>query len=161
MKRTIWIGLLALLAACGEPAAPTAQPTSTAPPIAEVGGRIESNGVAFTVVKVERAQDLGGISTDKPETEYIWAEVLIENIGAGDKFTTSPSQMRLRDGTGAEAVANYDSPEPRWRGGGFMLQGSQERGTVGWEIPAGATGLVLTYAPGGRPTVGPFRVNFP
>jgi hypothetical protein len=117
--------------------------------------------VAFTVVSAERKTELSKFSPAKDGVAYLVAEVLIENVGAGDKFSTSPSQMRVRDGTGVEFPANYDAPEPQWKGGGFMLQGTQERGTVAWEIKADAKDVVLTYAPSGRPTIGPFRVAMP
>jgi hypothetical protein len=163
MRRLIILMVaLVTLAGCGGAAEPTAIPTSSAPPIAAVGERVESAGVAFTVVSAERKTEMGGMGAQAKEgVAYLLVEVLIENVGAGDKFTTSPSGMRVRDGSGIEFPANYFAPEPQWKGGGFMLQGTKERGNLAWEIKADAKDVVLTYAPGGTPRPGPFRVAMP
>lgn len=128
-------------------AAPGATPTvaPAAAPVGKVGDRIEVGGVALTVAKVEKKDDLSQFQKAKDGNTFIVAEVLIENVGA-DKSPYNPLYFTIKDGDGFEYNATIDTSGPALKSG-ELAKGEKARGTIAVEVKKEAKGLVLQYKP--------------
>jgi hypothetical protein len=138
--------LVALVAITGRGGGSTAQqPAKPAGDVGAVGQRVESAGVALTVNGVRRAEALGQFLKAKPERAYLVADVTVENA-ARDKAPYNPIYFKVKDGADVEYAATV-SPEPDSLKSGELGPGERARGTVAFDIPAGASRLELRYQP--------------
>lgn len=130
----------------GQPtSAPAAEPTAAPATVAKVGDRVELNGTALTVVKVDRAAELGQFSKAKDGNEFVVAEVIIENVNA-DKVPYNPLYFKVKDAEGFEINAELLGSDRSLKSG-ELTKGEKTRGTVAFEVKKGTQGLVLEYKP--------------
>lgn len=154
------IALALLVLACGSgsgttgtsitpgAAAPGAAATAAPAPAAavgKIGDRVETNGIALTLAKVERKAELGQFMKAKDGNTYVVAEVLIENVSA-DKSPYNPLYFTIKDGDGFEYNAGIDTSDTGLKSG-ELAKGEKARGTVAIEVKEAAKGLVLQYKP--------------
>lgn len=122
---------------------PTAAPS--APSLASVGDRVEANGMALTVVKVDQVKKVGSFQKADAGNVFVLAEVIIENVSA-DESPYNPLYFKVKDGEGFEYNAGISTADRSLKSG-KLSKGDKARGTVLFEVKEGATGLVLEYKP--------------
>jgi hypothetical protein len=126
--------------------APTPEPTVA--PVAgpaKIGDRVDSGGVALTVMGVQRAADLGQFQKAKDGNEFVVAEVLLETTGR-DEAPYNPLYFKVKDGDGFEYNVALNIQDGALKSG-KLPSGEKVRGTVAFEVKQGASGLVLSYEP--------------
>lgn len=128
------------------PVAAKPEPTavSTAP-VAKIGDRVESGGIALTVNGVTRTDSLSQFQKAKPGRVYVVADVTIESI-TREKAPYNPLYFKVKDADGYEYTASVGSGDQALKSG-ELNPGEKARGTVAFDVPATATGLVLSYQP--------------
>lgn len=128
----------------GQPtSAPAAAPTevqAAVPAVAKVGDRVELNGTALTVVKVDRAADLGQFQKAKDGNEFLIAEVIVENSASADKIPYNPLYFKVKDSDGFEYDAEFTAGERSLKSG-ELAKGDKARGDVAFEVKKTAKGL--------------------
>ena len=113
-------------------------------PIAKVGQRAQSAGVAVTVVKVSTAKQ---ISIWKPDAGYIYLDidVIIENTSR-EKAPYNPLYFKVKDSDGFEFTSAITALDPSLKSG-ELSQGDKARGHVAFEVPSNSGGFVVSYEP--------------
>lgn len=119
----------------------TVPPEPTAPPT--VGSRVEAGDQALTVVGVSRAAKLGQFFTAEAGKEYVIVDVLIDAMG--DKAAYNLLYFKVKDADGREYTPAIGADDGL--NSGELPKGDKVRGNVAFQVPAGATGLVLSYKP--------------
>lgn len=132
-------------AATDAPAAAPTEAAEAAPAVAKVGDRVELNGMALTVVKVDRAAELGQFQKAKDGNEFVIAEIMIENVDK-DKAPYNPLYFKAKDSEGFEVNAEIIAGEQSLKSGD-LAKGEKVRGNVAFEVKKGTKGLVLQYKP--------------
>lgn len=129
------------------PPEPTAAPTATPEPpsVGAIGERLEGNGVALTVLGVERVEAIGQFQKAEAGNVFIVAEVLIEGVGT-DEAPYNPFYFNVKDADGFEYATALYTGERALRSG-ELRSGEKARGFVAFEIKADAQGLILVYEP--------------
>lgn len=126
---------------------PTQIPSPTPKTVGSIGERIEKEGIALTVVSIEKTDQVSRYNTAKDGNTLVVTEVIIENTGR-DSAPYNLLYFELKDGEGfeydAEIVVNTDTPTID---SGDLVQGDKVRGIVVFEVKKEATGLVLAYEP--------------
>jgi hypothetical protein len=142
-------------AAPASPAGDAAGPASPppAPPAAghiargKVGDRVESAGVALTVVAVTHEPQYKEVFTPPAGQQFVGVEVLLENTGTtphkyfSTSFQLKDPQSRTYNGN---ALGVADPP----LGYGTLVPTEKVRGHLAFVVPKDVTGLTLTYTPG-------------
>lgn len=158
-----FIALLVALAVVGSSASRTTTitgtPAATSPstagvpakpagrPVAAVGQRIESAGVALTVNGVSKAKNGGPLMPAKDGKTYLVVDVTVENANR-DKAPYNPLYFKVKDADGFEYTATLlGASMDRSLQSGELASGEKARGTVAFEVPAGAKGFVSSYQP--------------
>ena len=121
-------------------------PPAAAPALAKgkVGQRVDSNGIAMTVVTVSNEPRFKELFTPGPSEKFVDVEVLIENRtkkGFGyysNQFTLKDDQDRPFSSTALGA----GQPALGW---GTIVPGDKVRGHLAFVVPKDASGLTLTY----------------
>jgi hypothetical protein len=131
--------------AATESSKPTAKPEPKPAPVAKIGDRVESAGVAITVNGVQRADSVGQLLKAKPGRVYTVADVTIETTGR-EKAPYNPLYFKVKDSGGFEYNGSLLSGENSLKSG-ELEQGGKVRGTVAFDVPSEAKGLVLSYQP--------------
>ena len=156
--------LLALTIACGSGTGtattqPAAQPASTAQPTTEgkVGDRIEVNGIALTVIKVDKTDSLNPVQKAKDGNTFVVVEVLLENTGAASS-PYNPLYFSVKDSDGYQATPTISGSDTSLKTG-ELAKGDKARGTVAFEVKQTATGLELTYKPLTLSNVSPMMIT--
>lgn len=163
MLKRLWVKALFMLvllaglvflpgAACnytfGTQSTPAAngEPTSTMSPaksVYKVGDRINVNSVAFTVLKVENsAGDM--FTTPSPDKVLVLIQAQIDNLSQ-DQFNYLITEFTLTDSSG-QIYANEVMVEDAL-GNVSIAPGGSLSGSIEFEIPKTAKGLVLSWAP--------------
>lgn len=126
---------------------PTAEPPTAAPAAqtAKVGDRIEQNGTALTVVKVERQAKIGDFQEAKAGNTFVLVEVLLENIGQ-ETIPYNLFYFELKDSEGFESNTTIYTGDGGFSSGD-LPPGDKVRGIVAFEVKESATGLILSYQP--------------
>lgn len=132
-------------AAPGATTAPVAAATDVPAAVAKVGDRVELNGMALTVVKVDRAAELGQFNKAKDGNEFVVAEVLIENVSA-DKVNYNPLYFKAKDSEGFEVNAELIAGDQSLKSGD-LTKGDKTRGNVAFEVKKDTKGLVMEFKP--------------
>jgi hypothetical protein len=126
--------------------APTDVPTEPpAPSIAAVGDRVEANGMALTVLKVDQVKAIGSFQKAKAGNVFVLAEVVIENINQ-DEIPYNPFYFKVKDADGFEYNVGLNTEDQSLKSG-KLAKGDKARGTVLFEVKEGATDLVMHYKP--------------
>ena len=138
------------------PASPSQAPTAASRIAAgKVGDRVESAGVALTVVAVTHEPRYKEIFTPAAGQQFVGVEVLLENTGTqphkyfSTGFQLKDPQSRTYNGN---ALGVADPP----LGYGTLVPTEKVRGHLAFVVSKEATGLTLTYTsgdagPGDRP----------
>lgn len=126
-----------------KPAPPKAEEKAGTP--ARIGERVESAGIALTVNSVNRADTLGQIMRAKPGRIFIVVDVSLES-SARDKAPYNPLYFKVKDGNGYEYNGSSIGADNSLKSG-ELNQGEKVRGTVAFDVPTEAKGLVLSYQP--------------
>lgn len=122
-------------------AAPTEAPA--APSLAAVGQPVDGNGYLLTVNSVERKDALSDFFTAAEGKDFIVVDVTVE--ATQDEVPYNFFYFKLKD---SDAFTHDPSigADPDL-GSGTLPTGDKARGLVAFEVPEGATGLVLHYEP--------------
>lgn len=133
--------------------APTSQDASAAGPAitrGKKGERVESGGLAITVVTVTNEPRFKEINTPPPTQKFVGVEVLLENRGAAAHryFSTSFNVKDDQDRVYGSRALGAGDPE---LGFGTVVPGEKVRGHLAFVVPKEAKGLTLTYGGGDMP----------
>jgi hypothetical protein len=125
-------------------------PTSTAAPqpkstVGKIGDRVESAGIAVTVVKASKVNQIGSFTKPKAGNMLLNIEVIIENTNR-DKAPYNPLYFKVRDSNGFEYNTTITALDPSLKSGD-VAQGEKVRGNVAFEVKSDAKGLVVSYEP--------------
>lgn len=140
-------------AANGATAVPSEAPAAT---IAKVGDRVEANGVALTVVKVEKKEQISDFQKAEAGKTFVVVEVLIEGVSA-DAAPYNPLYFSVKDSEGFEENASLLAGDGSLKSG-ELAKGDKARGNVAFEVKTEAAGLVMEYKPLVIGNVVPIRV---
>lgn len=130
-------------AAAGGQAA--AQPTAAGGRVVRVGERVESAGVAITVNSANRTQSLSQFQQAGQGKTFIVADVTVENAGR-DRAPYNPLYFKVKDAGDFEYSGSLVGDDRQLKSG-ELPRGERVGGTVAFEVPAAATGLVMSYQP--------------
>ncbi len=123
-------------------------PTATSTPkptISKVGERVESAGIALTVLNVQKMKSAGFITAEEGN-ELVDIEVVLENMDRDDKAPYNPFYFKVKDADGYEYDTSFGSLDPSLQSGD-LSKGERARGHVAFEVPEHAIGLVVSYEP--------------
>jgi Domain of unknown function (DUF4352) len=126
--------------------APKPQPTPTsAAPVAKVGERVVSGGIALTVNSVTRTDSLGQFQKAKPGRVFVVADVTVESV-TREKAVYNPLYFKAKDADGYEYTASLLAGDQGLKSG-ELNPGEKARGTVAFDVPSEAKGLIMSYQP--------------
>ena len=136
---------------------PTATPT---PSIGTVGQTVTAAGIALTINSVKRVAAIGDVQKARAGNTFVLADVTIQNSGSA-ALPYNPLYFKVMDGDGYE----YDetlNPQTNSLKDGSLAPGRKVRGTVAFEVPKDAKGLVVEYKPLGLLSTGQtIRITLP
>lgn len=124
---------------------PAAKPAEKALPVARIGDRVESAGIAITVNSLRRTGEMGQLMRAKPGRTYAVIDVIVEST-AREKAPYNPLYFKVRDADGYEYTSSLIGPDNALKSG-ELAQGERVRGTVSFDVPAEAKGLIVAYQP--------------
>jgi hypothetical protein len=135
--------------ATATPVPPTATPepptaTPEPPAMAQIGDRVEAGGIALTVNSAQTMASFDFMTAAEGNT-YLVVDVLLETTDR-DMAPYNPLYFSVKDSDGFEHTNALIAPDPSLKSG-ELARGDRVRGNVAFEVPLGATGLVLTYEP--------------
>jgi len=110
-----------------------------------VGERREAGGIALTVAKVSKLNQIGDFWRPKEGNIYLAIEVLIENV-TRDEAPYNPLYFKVKDSDGFEYTSALVAPAPDLKSG-TLAKGDKVRGNVAFEVKATAKGFVVSYEP--------------
>jgi Domain of unknown function (DUF4352) len=113
---------------------------------AKINDRAESGGVALTVVKATRQATIGNFQKADKDQTFLVAEVVIETTGS-DEASYNPGFFRVKDSSGVEYDGISAAGATNSLKYGKLPKGEKVRGTIAFNIPKDAKGLVLSYDP--------------
>jgi len=128
--------------------ASTPTPEPAAPAIGQISQRVEAGGIAMTVNSITTDPNPSQFSSAPEGKTYLIVDVLIENT-SGEPLSYNPYYFTVKDSDSYEYSGGETVPDPRFSSG-QLAPGDSVRGIVGFEIPIGAVGLVLTHDIMGR-----------
>jgi hypothetical protein len=114
-------------------------------PVAKVGQRIESAGIALTVNSAEQKENAGQFLQAKPGRVYLVTDVTLENA-TRDTAPYNPLYFKVKDSDGFEYNGSLIGDDRSLKAG-ELATGEKARGTVAFDVPANAKELVLSYQP--------------
>lgn len=115
--------------------------------MAGIGDRVESAGIALTVVSVTKADQISTfLKPSSPEKEYLVIEVIIENTSRDQPAPYNPLYFKVKDADAYEYNTAILAPDPALQSG-ELAKGAKVRGKVAFEVPKTATGFVVSYQP--------------
>ena len=117
----------------------------------KVGQRVESAGLAITVVGVTNEPRYKEVTAPPASQKFIGVEVLLENTGTQGHgyFSTNFRVKDPQDRAYTSGALGVADPPLGW---GTIVPGEKVRGHVAFVVPKDATGLTLAYVP---PSGGP------
>jgi hypothetical protein len=116
-----------------------------------VGQRVESAGLAITVVGVTNEPRFKEVTAPPVSQKFVGVEVLLENNGNSGHpyFSTNFKIKDPQDRAYASGGLGVGDPPLDW---GTIVPGEKVRGHVAFVLPKDANGLTLAYMPpGGGP----------
>lgn len=139
-----------LTATSQQPASSGLQPTTTPVPVptqsvGKVGDRMQSAGIAITVNKVSRADEINRFKP-KADNVYLVLDVLIENVDRDEESPYNPLYFLLKDSKNYDYNETLVAPAPSLKSG-TLRKGDKARGNVAFEVPAKARGFTVRYVP--------------
>jgi hypothetical protein len=127
-------------------ARPAAATATAAPALARIGQRVESAGIELAVSSAAKtSMHVGSVAA--PGRTFLIVDLRLES---SRRPTTAygPSGFRLRDADGGEHDSLIPSADDqRTLKGGVLAMGEAVRGTIAFDVPAGADGFVLAFQP--------------
>lgn len=126
----------------------TNAPAATEAPaaVAKVGDRVELNGTALTIVKIDRKAAISDFQKAKDGNEFVIAEVVIENSASDSKIPYNPLYFKVKDADGFEYDAGFSAGDQSLKSGD-LAKGEKARGNIAFEVKKATKGLVLEYKP--------------
>jgi hypothetical protein len=118
----------------------------------KVNQRVESAGLAITVVGVTNEPRFKEVTAPPASQKFVGVEVLLENTGdSGHQyFSTSFKIKDPQDRVYGSGGLGVGDPPLDW---GTIVQGEKVRGHIAFVVPKDATGLTVAYMPpGGDPS---------
>jgi hypothetical protein len=125
-------------------ATPEPPPATPAQSIAQIGDRVEAGGIALTINGASTVSTIDFMTAAEGKT-YLVVDALLENVSR-ETAPYNPLYFSVKDADGFQHNSTLVAPDPSLKSGELPL-GDRVRGNIAFEIPAGATGLVLTYEP--------------
>ncbi len=113
--------------------------------IGKVGQRVESTGIALSVLKVQKRAKVNEYIEPEAGNTYITVEVVIENTSR-DETPYNPLYFKVKDADGFEHDVSLMGADPQLKSGNLRA-GAKSRGFVTFEVPKIAKGLVMSYEP--------------
>lgn len=132
------------------PAPAPANPTGPAITRGKLGQRVESAGLALTVLGVTNEPRYKEVTAPPPTQKFVGVEVVMEN-NTGAPHAYYSTSFRIKDdkdrayGTGGLGVGD---PPLEY---GTIVTGEKVRGHLAFVVPKEATGLTLAYPPNVAP----------
>jgi hypothetical protein len=127
---------------------PTPAPESPSPSPAvargKVGQRVDSGGIAMTLVTVSNEPRFKELFTPRPSEKFVDVELLIENTSPRG-FGYYSNQFTLKDAKDrpfSSTALGAGEPALGW---GTIVPSAKVRGHLAFVVPRDATGLTLTY----------------
>ena len=150
--------------ATASPAPPADPPAASAPAASVIRGkvnqRVESAGLAITVVGVTNEPRFKEVTAPPASQKFVGVEVLLENNGdrGHPYFSTSFKIKDPQDRVYASGGLGVGDPPLDW---GTIVQGEKVRGHIAFVVPKDAAGLTLAYMPpgGGPPNYRPIHID--
>lgn len=105
---------------------------------------VVSGGIAITINSVNRTSSVGQFFKAKPGNVIVTADTLVENVSRG----TTPYNafyFKVKDSDGFEYTTGLGGDNAMKSG--ELAKSEKVRGTVSFEVPEKASGLVLSYQP--------------
>ena len=125
----------------------------------KVGHRIESAGLALTVVGVTNEPRYKEVTAPPPTQKFVGVEVVMEN-NAGGPHPYYSTSFRIKDGRDRSYTAGGLGVGDPPLGYGTIVTGEKVRGHLAFVVPKEATGLTLTYGPNeAPPTYRPIHIE--
>jgi Domain of unknown function (DUF4352) len=140
------------VAAGASPGAPTPGPVATGPAVARgrVGERVESAGLAVTVLGVTNEPRFKEVTAPPASQKFVGVEVLLGNeSGAGHGYFSTAFKIKDdKDRAYTAGGLGVGDPPLEW---GTIVTGEKVRGHLAFVVPREATGLTLVYLPNNAP----------
>jgi hypothetical protein len=124
---------------------PTTARNTSSSKTGRVGERVESGGIALTVLGVSKTRQIGEFVEPNSGSVYLVIEVVIENASR-DETPYNPLYFKAKDSDGFEYNTAAFAPDPGLKSGS-LARGDRARGFVAFEVRDTARGLVVTYEP--------------
>ena len=99
----------------------------------------------MTVTSVVTMTEISNFLRAEEGKVYLVAEVLLETT-TRDSAPYNPMYFKVKDGNGFEYNTSIIAPDPSLKSGD-LVKGDKVRGNVAFEVPATATGFILSYEP--------------
>jgi len=122
----------------------TPRPSPTAN-VGTIGERRETGGIALTIAKVSKLNQIGDLWRPQEGNIYLAIEVVIENV-TRDEAPYNPLYFKVKDSDGFEYTSALVAPSPDLKSG-TLTKGDKVRGNVAFEVKATAKGFVVSYEP--------------
>ena len=146
-----------VVAACGESAsalpsdntAPTisaavvTSPDAAPPTIGKLGDRVEANGAAITVTKVQTLPQMPDGQKAGADNVILIADITLENA-SGNDVSYSPYTFQIKDADG-KTYATALTLDTKALRQGSLSKGQKDQGYVAFQVGKAAKGLVLEY----------------
>lgn len=125
-----------------------AAPTATTSDAYGIGDRVRIGDQEFFVV-LEVDLNVKNDGVFKPDAGNKWIAALVEIEGIDPNGASyNPFYFTLRDGDGFEYNFSAFGKDPALQSSNDLKPGKKVRGWVTFEVPKGATGLLLLYEAG-------------
>jgi hypothetical protein len=111
-----------------------------------VGKRIESAGIALTVVDAYKQETVSEYLKPDPGNVYMVVEVIVENVSRSEETPYNPFYFTIKDSSGYQYNPTIMAPGTPLKSG-TLQTGDLARGTLAFEIKSTTRGFVLTYKP--------------
>lgn len=137
-------GLVVVEILLSEGESPTVAKTISSSGTASVGQRVETGGIALTVLNAFKANRIGYQDPDAGNV-FLVIEVVIENVDR-DEAPYNPLYFSVKDSDGFEYNTTITAPDPDLKSG-TLTRGGRVRGFIAFEVRDIAKGFVMTYEP--------------
>ena len=105
--------------------------------------------MALAVTRLERTTGWDSAWQAADGYEFVVLEIALENLGLDDAPVNLLS-FQLIDSRGLHYFVAAAAPAPELESG-YVLRGLTARGNIAFEVPLGASGLILVYQPSALP----------
>ncbi len=114
--------------------------------IGKVGERRQSAGIAITVLKVSKVNQVSQFVKADPGKVYLVLDVLIENVSRNEETPYNPLYFMVKDSESFEYSGSLFAPDPSLKAG-TLRKGDKARGNIAFEVSTKAKGFIVRYEP--------------